>query len=157
MPPKAFKCKQCGNCCLNLYDAFSTCATDEDIRMWDSNGRDDILEWVDPIHVGGVQYVYDIWISPVTGEDVNVIGYTKNQASEIVEILLELIKSSLESGDDVLISGFGKFCVKEKRQRRGRNPATGKDLILKPRKVVTFRCSGNLRKKINGHQGRGNP
>ena len=70
MPPKAFKCKQCGNCCLNLYDAFSTCATEDDIRMWDSEGRDDILDWVDPIHVGGVQYVYDIWISPVTGEDV---------------------------------------------------------------------------------------
>ena len=78
------------------------------------------------------------------------IGYPKNHSSEIVETLLELIKSSLESGDDVLISGFGKFCVKEKRQRRGRNPATGKDLMLKPRKVVTFRCSGNLRKKING-------
>jgi hypothetical protein len=55
MPPKDFKCKQCGNCCLNLFDAFSTCATEDDIRMWDSNGRDDILKWVDPIHVGGVQ------------------------------------------------------------------------------------------------------
>ncbi|MGB9439903.1 MAG: YkgJ family cysteine cluster protein [Desulfobacterales bacterium] len=70
MPPKAFKCKQCGNCCLNLYDAFSTCATEDDIRMWDSNGRDDILEWVDPINVGGDHYVFDIWISPKTGEDV---------------------------------------------------------------------------------------
>jgi integration host factor subunit alpha len=78
------------------------------------------------------------------------MGYPKNRSSEIVETLLELMKKSLESGDDVLISGFGKFCVKEKRQRRGRNPATGKDLMLKPRKVVTFRCSGNLRKKING-------
>jgi integration host factor subunit alpha len=77
------------------------------------------------------------------------MGYPKNRSSEIVETLLELMKKSLESGDDVLISGFGKFCVKEKRQRRGRNPATGKDLMLKPRKVVTFRCSGNLRKKIN--------
>ena len=81
------------------------------------------------------------------------IGYPKNQASEIVEILLELIKKPLESGDDVLISGFGKFCVKEKRERRGRNPSTGKDLILKPRKVVVFRWSGNLRKKINGVRG----
>ena len=71
MPPKDFKCKQCGNCCLNLYDAFSTCATDEDIKMWDSNGRDDILDWVDPIHVGEDYYVYDIWISPVTHDDVN--------------------------------------------------------------------------------------
>ena len=78
------------------------------------------------------------------------IGYTKNQASELVEILLELIKSSLESGDDVLISNFGKFCVKEKRERKGRNPATGDDMMMKPRKVVTFRWSGKLRKKING-------
>jgi integration host factor subunit alpha len=81
------------------------------------------------------------------------IGYTKNQASELVEILLELIKSSLASGDDVLISGFGKFCVKEKRERKGRNPATGKDMILEPRRVVTFRTSGKLRKKIHGLSG----
>jgi len=78
------------------------------------------------------------------------IGYPKNHSSEIVETLLEIMKKSLESGDDVLISRFGKFCVNEKRERRGRNPATGKDMMLKPRKVVTFRCSGKLRKKING-------
>ena len=78
------------------------------------------------------------------------IGYPKNHSSEIVETLLELIKSSLESGDDVLISRFGKFCVKEKGERRGRNPATGGDMILEPRKVVTFRCSARLREKING-------
>jgi len=77
------------------------------------------------------------------------IGYPKNHSSEIVETLLELIKSSLESGDDVLISRFGKFCVKEKGERRGRNPSTGEDMMMKPRKVVTFRCSGNLRKRIN--------
>ena len=78
------------------------------------------------------------------------IGYPKYHSSEIVETLLELIKSSLESGDDVLISGFGKFCVKEKKERKGRNPSTGKDMILEPRKVVTFQCSRNLRDKING-------
>ena len=78
------------------------------------------------------------------------IGYPKNQASEIVEILLEIIKRSLESGDDVLISGFGKFQVKEKKERKGRNPATGNDMMLEPRKVVTFRCSGKLRIRING-------
>jgi integration host factor subunit alpha len=81
------------------------------------------------------------------------IGYPKNQASEIVEILLELIKSSLESGDDVLISRFGKFCIKEKKERRERNPATGKDMMMEPRKVVTFRCSRNLRNKINDVRG----
>ena len=81
------------------------------------------------------------------------IGYPKNHSSEIVETLLELIKSSLESGDDFLISGFGKFCVKEKGERRGRNPSTGEDMILEPRKVVVFRCSGKLREKINGMRG----
>jgi len=81
------------------------------------------------------------------------VGYPKNKSSEIAEILLELIKKALESGDDVLISGFGKFCVKEKRERKGRNPSTGKDMMMKPRKVVTFRCSGSLRKKINGLPG----
>jgi integration host factor subunit alpha len=48
-----------------------------------------------------------------------------------------------------MISGFGKFCVKEKTKRRGRNPATGGDMILAPRRVVTFRCSGKLRDKVN--------
>jgi len=77
------------------------------------------------------------------------IGYTKDRSSEIVESLLELIKKALESGDDVLVSGFGKFCVKEKKQRKGRNPATGEDMMLRPRKVVTFKWSGMLRDKIN--------
>jgi integration host factor subunit alpha len=80
----------------------------------------------------------------------NQIGVPKNKSTEIVETLLEIIKSTLESGEDVLISNFGKFCVKEKRERRGRNPATGDDLMLEPRKVVTFRCSGKLRGRING-------
>jgi len=77
------------------------------------------------------------------------IGYPKNHSSELVEILLEIIKKTLESGDDVLISGFGKFCVREKGKRRGRNPATGNDLILSERRVVTFSCSPVLREKIN--------
>ena len=47
------------------------------------------------------------------------------------------------------VSGFGKFCVQAKRERRGRNPATGEDLMLRPRKVVTFKCSGKLREKVN--------
>ncbi|MBW1763851.1 MAG: integration host factor subunit alpha [Deltaproteobacteria bacterium] len=76
-------------------------------------------------------------------------GFTKKQSTETVETILELIKSSLESGEDVLISGFGKFCVKNKRERRGRNPATGQDMVLAPRRVVTFRCSRKLRDRIN--------
>jgi integration host factor subunit alpha len=77
-------------------------------------------------------------------------GYTHQKAVETVEIILELIKRSLESGDDVLISGFGKFCVKQKAKRKGRNPATGEDLMLAPRKVVTFRSSKKLKEKVNG-------
>ena len=76
-------------------------------------------------------------------------GYPVNQTIEIIETLLEIIKSRLSSGEDVLISGFGKFCVNEKRERRGRNPATGESILLKPRRVVTFRCSRQLRAKIN--------
>jgi len=79
-------------------------------------------------------------------------GYPVNQTIEIVETLLEIIKSSLSSGDDVLISGFGKFCVKKKRERRGRNPASGEDIVLDSRRVVTFNCSGGLREKISEPQ-----
>ena len=68
------------------------------------------------------------------------IGYTKHQSSEMIETLLEIIKRTLESGEDVLVSGFGKFCVKTKHERRGRNPATGEDMMLEPRRVVTFKC-----------------
>ncbi len=77
-------------------------------------------------------------------------GFTRKKSIEAVEALLEIIKSTLESGEDVLASGFGKFCVKEKKERRGRNPATGEDMMLDKRKVVTFRCSGKLRDRVNG-------
>lgn len=81
----------------------------------------------------------------------NQIGFSKNRSSEIVETLLEIIKRTLESGEDVLVSGFGKFRVKSKNERKGRNPATGEDMMLTPRKVVTFKCSGKLRDRINGN------
>jgi integration host factor subunit alpha len=80
----------------------------------------------------------------------NQIGFPKNHSSEIVETVLEIIKRTLVSGEDVMISGFGKFCVKEKMERKGRNPATGETMMLAPRRVVTFRTSGKLRDKING-------
>jgi integration host factor subunit alpha len=79
----------------------------------------------------------------------NELGFPKNQSVEIVESLLEIIKSTLESGDDLLVSGFGKFSVRDKKKRKGRNPATGEDLMLKPRRIVTFKYSGKLRGKIN--------
>ena len=79
----------------------------------------------------------------------NEIGIPKNKSTEIVEILIEIVKRTLASGEDVLVSNFGRFCVKEKRERKGRNPATGDDLMLEPRKVVTFKCSGKLRKRVD--------
>jgi integration host factor subunit alpha len=76
-------------------------------------------------------------------------GFAKNKSIEIVESLIEIIKRTLENSENVLVSGFCKFCVKSKGQRRGRNPATGSDLMLSSLKVVTFKCSGKLRKKVN--------
>ena len=82
-------------------------------------------------------------------EKVHGVGFTKKMALDAVESLLEIIKRTLEAEEDVLVSGFGKFCVKEKRPRRGRNPATGSDMTLWGRRVVTFKCSGKLRNRIN--------
>ncbi len=78
-------------------------------------------------------------------------GFTKAQSAQIIDTLFELIKQSLENGEDVLITGFGKFEVKEKHGREGRNPQTGEPIPLAPRRVVTFRCSGVLREKVNGN------
>jgi integration host factor subunit alpha len=78
-----------------------------------------------------------------------VAGIDRKKSNESVEKILEIIKSTLESGEDVLVSGFGKFSVNEKRERKGRNPATGDDLMLSPRRIVTFRHSGKLRDQMN--------
>lgn len=78
------------------------------------------------------------------------VAIHKHQSTRLAESLLEIMKKSLESGEDVLISGFGKFCVKDKQERRGRNPQTGGDMILGARRVVVFKCSGVLRERING-------
>ncbi len=86
----------------------------------------------------------------IVNEIHDQLQFSKKKSTDIVEGVLEIMKNSMEDGEDVLISGFGKFCVKEKKKRRGRNPATGEDLMLRPRKVVTFKCSGKLREKING-------
>jgi integration host factor subunit alpha len=78
--------------------------------------------------------------------------FTKTESAQIIDALFELIKKSLQNGEDVLVSGFGKFSVKEKYQRTGRNPQTGKPLTLPPRKVVTFKCSRVLRAAMNGER-----
>ena len=79
-------------------------------------------------------------------------GFTKKKSSITVEIILEKIKSTLAFGEDVLISGFGKFCVKEKKARRWRNHITGEGMMLSPKRVVTFKCSGKLRDRVNGER-----
>ena len=80
----------------------------------------------------------------------NQVGLSKPKSAQVVDSLLEIIKKTLENSEDVLVSGFAKFCVKEKGKRRGRNPQTGNDLMLGERRVVLFRCSGRLRDRING-------
>lgn len=74
---------------------------------------------------------------------------TKSQAADTIETFLAIAKDCLAEGDDLLVSGFGKFRVKDKNSRRGRNPQTGDELILEPRRVVTFKPSGILRDRIN--------
>ena len=88
--------------------------------------------------------------SDIAGTISNHTGLPLRQSAEIVESLLEIMKRTLESGEDVLVSGFGKFAIKDKSKRRGRNPATGEAMTLPPRRVVTFKCSGKLRQAING-------
>jgi integration host factor subunit alpha len=77
-------------------------------------------------------------------------GLTLKQSTDIVEATIGILKDTLSTGEDVLISGFGKFRVKEKAERRGRNPSTGEDQMLPARRVVTFKCSGKLRDRVNG-------
>jgi len=82
-----------------------------------------------------------------------VMDLDQKKATDSVEKLIEIMKSTLASGEEILISGFGKFSVNEKHERRGRNPATGEDKILPARKVVSFKSSGSLRKRVNGKNG----
>jgi integration host factor subunit alpha len=78
------------------------------------------------------------------------MSYSNKESLEMLDSLLEIMKQTLESGEDVLISGFGKFSVKEKMERKGRNPQNGQPMMIAPRKVLTFKCSGKLRDRING-------
>jgi integration host factor subunit alpha len=77
---------------------------------------------------------------------------SSSEAISVVESLLEIIKKTLASGENLMVSGFGKFSIKEKKKRRGRNPQTGNALILDARRIVTFKCSGNLRDALNGSE-----
>jgi integration host factor subunit alpha len=79
----------------------------------------------------------------------NHVGLSKTRSRIVVESLFELMKQTLASGENLLVSGFGKFIVRGKAERRGRNPQTTEDLRLRARRVVVFKTSGVLRKKIN--------
>ena len=85
----------------------------------------------------------------ITDTIQNELSLSKTDAYEVMEDLLEIIKSTIEDGNSLMISGFGKFSVNEKKARKGRNPATNKEMTLSERRVVTFKCSGHLRKIIN--------
>ncbi|MHB8067348.1 MAG: integration host factor subunit alpha [Desulfobaccales bacterium] len=78
------------------------------------------------------------------------IGMTKMESQAAVNRVLEIMKETLATGEDVLISGFGKFSVRHKNERRGRNPQTRASLMLRARKVLVFKTSGVLRSRING-------
>jgi len=76
--------------------------------------------------------------------------FTKTESAQIIDTLFELIKQFLQNGEDVLISGFGKFSAREKQARRGRNPQTGEPIMLPSGRVVTYKCSSVLRARMNG-------
>ena len=90
--------------------------------------------------------------SDITDQIYTNTDFSKTNSIQVTETTLEIMKHTLESGEDILITGFGKFEVRDKNQRKGRNPATGSDLILDARRVVTFRCSEVLRERLNGRK-----
>ena len=77
------------------------------------------------------------------------VGFSKKDVIDVVELVFETIKNTAESGENVKISGFGNFMVRQKRARRGRNPQTGKDLTITARKVLTFKPSQIMRDSVN--------
>ncbi len=77
------------------------------------------------------------------------MGIKKHDSTDLLEGVIAIIKSTLETGESLKISGFGTFDVRQKKDRKGRNPATGESLIIEARKIVTFKPSKMLNKKIN--------
>jgi len=80
-------------------------------------------------------------------------GFTKKDSQEFLESVFNIMKNTLESGEGLKISGFGKFEVKHKKPRRGRNPQTGETITIEARRVLTFKPSPMLRTSINAGQG----
>ena len=80
------------------------------------------------------------------------VGFSKKEATEVVESIFEVVKKRLEHGEKVKISGFGNFVVNEKRPRKGRNPQTGEEIVISGRRVLTFKASQVLKKVMNGEE-----
>lgn len=78
------------------------------------------------------------------------IGVSKSESAQLVDNLFETIRIALESGEDVKLSGFGHFALRKKNERIGRNPKTGVEIMITPRRVVTFRASPIMKNRING-------
>jgi integration host factor subunit alpha len=100
-------------------------------------------------------YIEEVPLMALTKADLidhihSQLKIPRKRSSELLESFFEITKDTLSKGEDVLISGFGKFCVKDKKSRKGRNPQTGRDLTLGQRRVVTFKCSSSLKSKLNG-------
>jgi len=108
------------------------------------------LRWFSPCGRNEEDHTVALTKEKIIDTIYHQVGLSKSQSRAVAEGLLELIKRTLEGGENLLISGFGKFVVKEKSARRGRNPQTTEDLQLRARRVVVFKTSGVLRDKING-------
>jgi len=77
------------------------------------------------------------------------VGFSKKEATDVVESIFEIIKGRLENGEKVKISGFGNFVINAKRPRKGRNPQTGEEIVISGRRVLSFKPSPVLKKSIN--------
>ena len=77
------------------------------------------------------------------------IGFSKRESAKIVENMLDIIKKTLENGENVMLSGFGSFNLQHKKARRGRNPQTGEDMTISARRILSFKASNVLRDKLN--------
>jgi len=115
------------------------------------NKADLIKSVIENVHLKKRQKEKQQYLFP----EFNYSILSRRQASQVVDSIIEIIKTTLEKGEHVLISGFGKFHVKFKWARKGRNPKTGKEILLDSRRVVSFRCSSKLKDKINKEGAKG--
>ena len=86
----------------------------------------------------------------IVGKIVDQLGFSKKEASDHLEAVFTIMKQTLASGEDIKISGFGNFEVKQKNDRRGRNPQTGEAITIESRKILTYKVSSLLKNRING-------